>query len=252
MSSYVYRSSGSKRKRSSGANALMLARPFQAPKRSKRTFVPGRDRQAGYYGRYAGAGRTGELKFHDIDVNDSTVTAGGVIQNAGTINIIPQGVTEVQRIGRKCTIRSIHWRYQIQLPEVVAAATPSGPDTLRVMLYLDKQANGATAANTDILEAADFQSYRNLANSSRFVILHDKMHTINYLTLSNQQAAAELVQTLVAHNYEMNLKCTIPIEFDSTTGALTETRSNNLGVMLVGQNGNCGFNSKIRLRFSDN
>ena len=45
--------------------------------------------------------------------------------------------------------------------------------------------------------------------------------------------------------------CNMPIEYDSTTGAITEIRSNNIGVLLLSRNGVCTFGSKFRVRFSD-
>lgn len=212
----------------------------------KRRFTPGKDRVGGFYGRYAG--RDSELKFHDVDLDDAVITLGGQITE--TINIIPQGVTESQRIGRKCTIKQILWHYQLNLPEADAVANPPNPDAVRVIMYLDKQANGAAAAVTDIIESADWQSFRNLANSSRFTILLDRMVQMNYDTMASDGAG--LVSTSKV-NWDLTFykNCNIPLEFNSTTGAMSEIRSNNLGVLLLGQNGVAGFGSKIRLRYSD-
>ncbi len=209
-------------------------------------------RKTGYYGRY-GQGSS-EMKFHDIDVDDAVVSATGDIQNAGTINIIPQDVTEKTRVGRKCTIRSIGWRYKMALPEVNGAATPTAGDICRVILYLDKQANGLTATVTGILETANYQSFNNLANKSRFRILHDKQHTLNYDTLASHGFAADTFDMAQKHvNAKFFKKCNIPLEFDDSanTGVLTTIRSNNLGVLLISATGVCGFDSKFRLRFSD-
>ncbi len=223
--------------------AMMVYRPPTS--RKKRRFTPGVDRVGGFYGRYSGRG--GELKFHDVDLDDAVVAASAI---TATINIIPQGVTESQRVGRKCTIRRIQWRYEISLPEQDAVADPASGDTVRVILYKDKQANGATANATDILEAAVFQSFRNLANSGRFDILMDKLHNINYRGLASDGAGV-VSQAKVVQNYIFYKACSIPIEFDATTGALTEVRSNNIGVLLMSGQGVAGFESGFRLRFSD-
>ncbi len=242
-----------RRRPSTFAVSLGAARPFTAPPQRKRArkvpIVPGRTRVGGYYGRYSGpVGRGGELKFHDVALADAVVATGGNM--TATVNIIPQGVTEIQRIGRKCTIKSINWRYQISLPEQDAITTPGGGDTVRVIMYLDKQCNGATAANTDILESNDWQSFRNLANTGRFVILLDKLHTLNYGTLASDGAGV-VSSADVLREATFFKKCDIPIEFNSTTGAIGEIRSNNIGVMLMGHTGIAGFTSRIRLRFSD-
>ena len=218
----------------------------------RKQFIPGKSRTGGFYGRFASAAGpgSGELKFHDVAIDDAVVAVGGTIQNAGTVNIIPQGVTEIQRIGRKCTVRSIHWRYLLTLPAVAQAAGANGGDSVRVILYLDKQCNGATIAATDLLETNDIHSFRNLANTGRFQILMDKYHNLNYSGLASN-ATDQFTQAQVTFNFQMNKKCQIPIEFSATTGALTEIRSNNLGVLLVGTGGVIGMNSVMRLRFSD-
>ncbi len=157
----------SKRKRKNG---------MYVPYAATRKYQKRRGPQA--YGRRGG---NGELKFHDIDVDDAVVASGGVIQNAGTINIIPQGVSEKQRIGRKCTIKSIGWRFECSLAEQDAQPNPETNDVLRVIMYQDKQCNGATAAVLDILESADYQSFNNLANSSRFRTLMDRTYDLNWM-----------------------------------------------------------------------
>ncbi len=220
-----------------------------APKRRKYTskaFIPGVDRTGGYYGRYAG--RSGELKFHDVDLDDGSVAGAGTI--TATINIIPQGVTEVQRVGRKCTIKSVNWKYRCEIPEADAVATPATGDTVRIILFLDKQANGATAAVLDVLETASFQSFRNLANSGRFNILMDKVVTLNYAGLASDGAGV-VSQAKVIREGSFYKSCNIPIEFSSTTGAIGEIRSNNLSVLLISSDGVMVFTSKFRLRFSD-
>lgn len=232
---------------SKAAQALVAYRPLpRPPLKRRKAFIPGRDRRSGYYGRFAGGG--GELKFHDVDLDDAVIASAGTV--TPSINLIPQGVTEVQRIGRKCVIRQIHWKYQVSLPQQDAGATPGSGETVRIILFVDKQCNGATATVANILESANFQSFRNLANSGRFNILLDKSMNMNYLTMASDGVG------FVSHARQVrdgtfNKKCNIPIEFDNTTGAITEIRSNNLGVLLISSPGFTTFDSKIRLRFSD-
>lgn len=241
-----------KRKRTYGPQlgvVMPYMKPAQKQKRRKKgqAFVPGRDRTGGYYGRYTSGG-DGEQKFFDVDLDDAAVDAAGTVTDS--INKIAQGVTEVQRVGRKCTIKSINWHYRTYLPEAVSQATPQGPDIVRIMLFLDKQCNGATAAVTDILETANFQSFRNLANSGRFNILLDKSVALNYPS-SGGWLANTYFNPEVTRPGAFYKKCSIPIEFSSTTGAIGEIRSNNLGVLLISNNGVAGFESAIRLRFAD-
>ncbi len=224
----------------------MAYRPYKTPYKRRKEFTPGVDRTGGFYGRYSG--RDSELKFHDVDLDDAVVAAGGAITE--TINIIGQGVTESTRVGRKCTIKSVNWKFRVSLPEVDAQGTPTSGDTIRVILYIDKQANGAAAAITDVLESADWQSFRNLSNSGRFNVLMDKTYDVNYLTLASDGAGV-VSSANVNREKSFYKKCNIPIEFNSTTGAMGEIRSNNLGVLLISAAGVGGLVSKFRLRFSD-
>lgn len=197
----------------------------------------------GYYSKFTNGG---ELKFHDLDIDDATIAANGTIAQA-SCNIIAQGVTEVQRVGRKCTIRSINWRFNIRLPEGVASSTTA--DTVRVMVYHDKQTNGAAATVTQILEADNYQSFNNLSNKSRFRTLMDRTYDLN-TDLSGDGTTVDSPRFNI--NDSFYKKCNIPIEFDATTGAITEQRSNNIGVLLLSKNGLCAFDSKMRVRYSDN
>ncbi len=202
-------------------------------------------RRAGYYGRYQGPGA--ETKFHDVDLDDAVVATGGTV--TASVNLIPQGVTEITRIGRKCTITQINWRWRITLGEVDAVATPSPGDVLRMVMYLDKQANGATAAVTDILESASYLSYNNLANSQRFMTLMDKKITVSYQCLASDGAGV-VSSAEVLRSGRFHKRCNIPLEFNATTGAIGEIRSNNIGVLLISSSGQVAFVSKIRLRFT--
>lgn len=186
-----------------------------------------------------------EMKFHDVDLDDAVIAAGANV--TATINIIPQGVTEIQRIGRKCTIRSINWRFNITLSPGTTSANTS--DTVRVLLYLDKQANKATAASTDVLESADFQSFNNLANKKRFRTLMDRTYKITASAGGGDGTTEDYGATEL--NDAFFKKVNIPIEWTAGTGAMTEITSSNIGVILLSRAGVAGFTSKFRLRFTD-
>ncbi len=207
----------------------------------------------------ARAARAGELKFYDVVVDDAVIDAAGTIQdptNPGpaaaqeSIVGIKQGVGESERIGRKCTIRSIGWRFDVSLPEQDAVTTPASGDVVRVILYHDKQANGAAATVLGILETANYQSFNNLSNTSRFTTLMDKTVAINYKSLGSDGAGV-VSQGNVLSQYSFFKRCNIPLEFSAATGALSEIRSNNLNVMLISRAGIAGFASQFRVRFSD-
>ncbi len=244
--------SGRKRHRYSapprGYSRAQAQRRGRARARGRR-FTRGYDRTGGYYGRFAGP--NAEMKFHDLDIDDAVIASGGTIAQVTCVQIA-EGNGESERIGRKLTVKRINWRYMITMPEQDAVADPAAPDSIRVILYLDKQANGATAAVLDIVETADFQTFNNLSNKSRFRILCDKKYELNYLTLSSDGAGVSSSNSTFL-NDTFYKKCNIPIEYDNsaTTGVITSIRSNNIGVLLLGASNIAGFQSKMRIRYSD-
>jgi len=195
---------------------------------------------------YRGSG--GELKFHDQEIDDAIIAAGGVLTTS--INLIAQGTGESERIGRKCTVRSIMWRGALTLPEGELQGAPGTGERFRLILYHDKQANGAAATALGILEVVGVDNYRNLANSGRFDILYDKHIDLNHLTLSHF-AVNSFSFAGVNRGFSFFKKCAIPLEFDAAAGALTELRSNNLGVLIISEGGSGAIASSVRLRFSD-
>ncbi len=205
-------------------------------------------RTGGFYGRYANGG---ELKFLDTQVDSAMAVTGTIVD---TFVTIPQGVTESQRVGRKCTIKAINWRWRVRLPNTTTVGNTS--DTARMIMYLDKQTNGSPATAILLLEAGagsvGFQSYNNLENSGRFRILYDKV--VDLVAKSGSGTGAAGVQFGEDNVYgSMYKKCNIPIEYDNSasTGVLTSMRSNNLGFLFLSSDGVATVISKVRLRFSD-
>ncbi len=186
-----------------------------------------------------------ELKFHDVDLDDGVIAAAGTI--TPSVSLIAQGVTESERIGRKCTIRSINWRFRIGLPASTAATNTI--ENVRVILFIDKQANGATATVTDILETANYQSFNNLVNKGRFRTIMDRTYDLKSEAGGGDGTTEDYAEDSISDT--LFKKVNIPIEFSGATGAIAEIRSNNISVLLISSKGLADFDSKIRLRFSD-
>ncbi len=192
-----------------------------------------------------------ELKFHDLDIDDALIAQAGTIAQVSCVTIA-QGTLENNRIGRKCTITNINWRWDIVLNDTATADTTA--EVVRVILFQDKQTNGNGVAATAalILETDDYQSFNNLAEKGRFKILLDRFYDLNAVSGSGQNAADVFGEVVV--NDSVYLKCAIPIEYDNSvnTGAIGSVRTNNIGVLLLSKDGNLTtFSSKMRLRFSD-
>lgn len=198
--------------------------------------------------RYTQPSGTGEMKFFDTTVSVGTVSAAGNIQPS--MNLIPQSVTESGRIGRVTRIRRVQINGEVRLDPVASGAGPPS-DRLRFIVYLDKQANGATAQVTDLLETADILSFRNLSNSSRFQVLSDQTKDINFQAGGGDVAGANSNFAGNFKSLKLYKTCNIPVEFSATTGAITEIRSNNIGILLISENATANCKWVCRLRFTD-
>ncbi len=209
-----------------------------------RTFRKGYDRTGGFYGKFGKLGT--ELKFHDTDIDDAVVAVGGAISTG--VNIIAQGTGESERIGRKIIIKWIHCKLTVSLPTINSNVTIGLGDILRVMIYIDKQTNGANSAVLDHLETAVYDSFRNLANKGRFIYLLDRSYTLNRLN-SAADSTTTMDSAEVIRFIKWSKKLNTVIEFDSTVGAITEMRSNAIGVLYISRTGIVSVLNHIRLRF---
>lgn len=194
----------------------------------RRPQMAGFVRTAGFFGRYNQPGGGSERKFLDIALSATADLNGEIPATGGQICLIPQGVTQSTRVGRIATIKSVqfngHFKLQSQ-PTVGCSA-----EVVHFVLVLDKQANGAAASVTDLYTTSDMGiAMINMANSSRFTILRHFRTTLQMVLSTNNTGEEVSGESKAVKFYH---KCNIPIEFSSTTGALTEIKSNNIFWML--------------------
>lgn len=191
---------------------------------------------------YQKARRSGtEKKFLDTAQSLSTTSAGGIV---GTnLTLIPQGTTDVTRIGNKVLVKNINIHLGITLDDQTTVAFMDG--YVKYTVYLDRQTNGAAAAYTDIYESATFSSFRNLDNVDRFEILKEAWLHIP----CNAASTTHTVEANLKWNWHK--KCEIPVHFSATTGVITELRSNSIGVCWISAGSIENIASTARIRFID-
>lgn len=206
--------------------------------------VPGITRTVGAYRRSAPALNKGnmlEKKYQDVDIDAVTISTGGVFLNTDSFVKIAQGTTKNTRIGNKISVCNWNLHGVVTLPE---AATQVG-ETMRIIVGIDKQANGAVPNVTDVLEVAEYDSFRAMDSVDRFKILKDKWVTLNI-------AVASATAGSVNRHFKLGFKhLSLPIHYSSTAGAITELRSNSLFVLVIGQIGNCTIDCQSRVKFYD-
>ncbi len=203
-------------------------------------------RREGYYGRYnrAGAAR-GEKKFLDTNIGTAVGTVGAVMDVADC-TIIASGTGESERIGRKITLHSVAVNGFLTLgPTVVDVANTSTVVSMRIIQ--DSQTNGAKFVGTDLQETDTYTSFNNLVNSGRFRTLHKQT-----FELVSKAGATAIVWGEDVRDVSAHVPLNIPIEYSSTTGAVTEVRSNNIYIVFQSSSGNLAtFTGFCRVRFTD-
>lgn len=166
-----------------------------------------------------------EKKFYDTSFGTTVVPNTGAIFNS--LNLVPQGVSDSNRVGNKMVIKNVNHHFTIQLTNQGVSVPQS--DKVRIITYVDKQCNGAAANVTDILEAANIHSFRNLDQVDRFEILQDELHELDcYSFYGGGTANAINIGTI-----KLNKKLNCHINFSGATGAITELRSNNIGFLVI-------------------
>lgn len=212
---------------------------------TKRLVVPGITRTAGAY-RRSNPKNHEETHYNDCTFGTAAAIAGTIPtmtsvspsaaapDNPAVASLvgIKQSTTKNTRIGNRLSIYRIRVKGQILLPTEVEG------DTVRMMLVLDKQANGATPNVNTVLEgngaggAATLTDFLNMDNADRFQVLKDKQISINPLIGVSSTSSSPMYL-----HWKMSHKCNLRIDYSSTAGAVTEYKSNNLFLIFISQNG---------------
>lgn len=217
----------------------------------------GYNRTGGLYrlGRRSGT----EYKFFDTFVAPDAIGSEGEILQS--FNLIPQTTAANGRIGREVMVRSIDVTLTME-----AAAASTIDNLIRVVLYLDKQSNGAAAEVAQILNLSNdippLVAHPNLENSQRFVILKDSLFVVP--VRAAQRTRGTTVDDVVTTNNTANIqgstirrmkkRLSLPITFSDGAVSMTSVKTNNLGLLLVSTDGGVEATTvgiSGRIRYSD-
>lgn len=243
---------------------------------AKRFRAANNQRTGGYVGFTTGTNRGGrsctpaggvvELKFLDsTTAGTQTPAAPNVwerisLSGNNTIHKLAQGTGENQRVGRKVRIKKILATVTVTMPKIAAAAAAtaklSAVDEGRLCLVMDRQSNGTLAPALDIFEKNSFQSYRNLANQERFVVLWDKTIMCNNENFqefydTGTAALGGAAPEYAVKTWKINKGTDYVVEFTGATGASGEVTSNSIFWMFISKHGKFQVNLETRIRYCD-
>ncbi len=190
-----------------------------------------------------------ELKFLDLS-NPGTMSATGTVQ---LLSLIPQGTTDITRIGRRATLTGIE-----MMITVVPAADIVNCNTMwnrgKFWVVVDHAANGSAAVVLDFLASADIDSFRNLNVLERFIVLGTKEFAYNPKAADGNGTNPTTTSVLFKSVTTMNLyiKCCVDIEFSGAAGTIDEQHKNAVYlVAIIGAGVSLVQTADSRIRFVD-
>lgn len=157
------------------------------------------------------------------------------------LSAIPLGTTANNRVGRRIHAKSLYITGR-----VFAQTNLVGTAAFRMVVFQDKQPNGALPTVTQVLESDHILSPLNLGNAKRFKVLAD------------ERGQMVSVDTIEGYLFERYIKLNLEIGFTNVAGAVDHTAVLTNGlymlVFLGGwtvTSGSSFATMKTRLRFID-
>jgi len=188
------------------------------PRFAGATSYPSRYRTGGYA--FQGMGGQ-EQNFKDTTINGGADTSGSIF----LLNGLQTGGSTSQRIGRKIFIKQIVGNFRVR------SRTTTLINDFRVALVLDRQANAAdTNLITNVYDAVNPVSLRNIGNGSRFVVLQ----TWEDCNIGDVATVAQQTEkTLITYKYYK--RCNIPVTYNSANaGTIGDIQTNALYLICMG------------------
>lgn len=179
-----------------------------------------------------------ELK--NIDTTDLNFPAFGATTGQLTLlNGCIQGSAATNRIGRRIRMVSVYLRGRILM-----AGTSTGSSPIRIIIFYDRQTNGAAPTATDLLTSDAISSFNNLNNNRRFQVVAD-------ITRSCIGTAGP--QALYFSNFK---KIDLSTEFNTgNAGTVADITTGSLYALCYASPGigvaSLITNLNVRVRFSD-
>jgi len=163
------------------------------------------------------------------------------------LNIVPQGTSVSQRVGKKIALKSLQCR------GIMANLFSATGNDVAFLIVYDKRPTGSLPAITDILVTSTAASFNNDANSGRFEILK----RVDDELIGNFSAGTNLTaDSYKSADFWLDLKGRPTVYKAAGTGAIGDIEQGALYLITVGNNvvaGNVAAELQVgfRMRFLD-
>jgi len=182
-----------------------------------------------------------ELKASIIEPADVVPSATGAIVSAPVFQI-QQGDTDATRDGTLIHAKRLTFRF------VAFDATTSGAFSLRIICFVDRQANGTTPTVGAVLDTTAITSLYNTDTvigfgGTRYSILYDR-------TIQANQQIASTAYTTPYFNKSLAMK--MPVQFQANNGAAADVLTNNIWFLTISTNSTATIRLTSTLHYTDN
>lgn len=167
-----------------------------------------------------------EYHYLDTAISTNVTTTPTVVQ----LTTIAQGDTIASRQGAKIQTKSIDLRMRFTR----ALVTDNQDDCIRVMVVVDRQANGNSLTAAELLTASTIQSHSNATAFGRFHVLMDETFAFNQSSLLPATATAANREQHFLHKFIKVPPAWSLVNYNQTTA--TVPYSNSICVFYYGIN----------------
>lgn len=203
-----------------------LRAKYRASKRPSTAVSKSGGKAVGYYKGGAVSSAPVEVKFKSTAFPAAGIPAGvASLIDPTLVAEIVNGTGPSDRIGRRIKIVKIDYSYSLTLNGIAATFNT---DAVRYDIWLDRQSNGLVPGQFDLYEDLTALGVPgtcmlpNLFNEKRFKRLYTKVQQVNTMNFSGAQVCNAGIK------FEGSIYPNVVIEFDASTGNLTDLTSANI------------------------
>lgn len=178
-----------------------------------------------------------EKKYFNTDLYSGTAPDSWTFRSA--IAGLQQGSTATTRIGDKIRIHKIE--FMVSIEPLPVANTESG-SRCRVILYHNKQANGAvpTAAN-GVFDSDEILSLRYHPKLPQYTVLKDYVHNMSIMSAAFDSGTSTTLPLTAGPpiQFKWVIYPKTPIAFTSSAGTISDILRDDYGLGFVGDESDC-------------
>lgn len=224
--------------------------PYSGTRGSVYGIQPRPQRRRRTYGRGRKPVFRGEMKTKDTAI--SLDLAGITFLATDSLCLTLQGVSHTQRIGDVITLRKLKMRLRVVRP--AQGTGPEASGRIRIMVILDKQANGITPTagtwQTKVLDGPSVDSFRNVHHTTQYKVLSSQVLVFEPYGPIDPAGITEFPE--MVKYFEWYKDVNIPIRMTSSAAADASVASNNIFVGVIAPSTlDVTVSGEFRVTFSD-